>query len=318
MTVLNYAYHANPTDHHDVLSKFRTFAETTCSWTVDYYYNNNIQWGATGGSPPYGWISGSESHLGLYSNGYGKQNIVARVRCEAAGTDAQHEWMHCSGISPYYRTVDTNSSTQPPDQNAFTYSGIRKLSVSPGTWDAVWFFGNEYVLIMVCAIDTTFVQMAFIGVPELIAGGDKGCWSVCCGQKTVVPYKWYQAWSHTGDYFLPWENVQTVRTWNNQTRAGVNNLHTNITADDTGAYFNVLTKAIKENTWTGKRTLIKYMNYLHQPGDTYYPVGTWPIFGVKFTGLTIGQQLDYSTEEYLCFPPVFPSLYENGFAIRIT
>lgn len=329
--LLNYSYHANPTSHHDVLAKLKTFAEAQ-GWTTDYYYNESVQWGATGGSPPYGYISGSESAMGLYSNGYGSNNIIIRFRCEASGSLPQNEWYWATGIKPAAgRTLDTDSLTDPLNIAAdyFTHPWYAKTSLSPGTMSAVWFFGDDKRIITVIAVDSSFVLFQYFGIPVLFDESDPGVYSCINPRSQNVNYYWYNAWSEVGGsaYQFPWERVVTGGGWVNTYDAAYANTdglfrhgtscNSDVELGSGVGYFNDCNYAIKLNSWTGKRTLIKPTVFLERQSDNiWYPMGTYPVYYLPFSGLGIGDVISYGAEDFMCFPNIY-STRLNGVGFRI-
>jgi hypothetical protein len=318
MSLVNYAYHSAPTDHHDVLAKLKTFAETTCSWTVDYNYNNNIEWGGAG----VGWQAGSESHYQFYSTGYGNQKLIARLKGEAEGTLSQHEWLYICGIEPDTspRTPDTSSGSDPIDQDEWNHLRYKRLSVSPGTMHACWFFGTSKYIHAIIAIDSSFCVSFHFGSCELFKSNDKGIYFANPGLYTDTNNYWYNAWANpndwrmvpyyagTGTYPALWDaNDNSAHPTYKQS------MHPN---DGTPAFASTI-DALKLNTWTGKRILIKPIVFMQRKSDSvYYPLGTWPFYYLDYTGLSMGDTLTYGTEEYMVFPDVF-NTRQYGIAFRI-
>jgi len=329
MTLVNYSYHANPSSHHDVLAKLKTFAEAN-GWTSNYYNNQNKIWGATGSSPPYGWISGSESHLSLSSTGYGSNDLHMRFRCEATGSDPSAEIWWMSGINPGTSTTpDGSSSTEPQLQNSYTSHLRQKIYLSPGTMSAVWFFGNARFVMIALAIDTSFMCFMHFGMPEMFKTNSTNTFYRCnTGHHWDSPTfsKWYDAFTYPTRWRFPHEykgNITYPSSWD---VAAGNNHPTwhwstacNLQAEGqaTPGYFNNCIGAIKLNPWTGKRTMINPVVFLQREIDSvWFPVGYWPWFYTPFGGLGFGDTLTYGSEEYLVFPDYF-STRTNGIAFRV-
>jgi hypothetical protein len=324
MTLINYAYHANPTSHHDVLTKLKTFAEAQ-GWTSDYYYSNSYYWGATGSSPPYGFMAGppNESHLGLSSNGYGYSDMIIRFQCNATGSDPQNETFYCAGIIPgTAKTPDGNSSSDPYTQSEFTHTRYAVNSMSPGTMSAVWFFGSKRQILIVLAIDSSFCTFTFFGMPDLFKTTDGGFITASGGSYHDAYVYWYDAWTQTNEWDFAAEKTGSA-SYPNSYDVNDGSTHAvwrpNVFVNATGTgHFNNVYEAIQQNAWTGKRTMVQPTVFVERKSDSvWYPVGTWPWFYTSFSGLAMGDTLTYGAEEYIVFPENF-NTRDNGIAFRIT
>jgi len=327
MTLLNYTHHTNPTSHHDIISKFRTFALAR-GWASDYYYNNSIQWGATGSSPPYGWISGSESHLQMSITGPGSQNIVFRMIGEHELSDAQHEYVYLTGVDPDNDTMDGNSSAQPEaaSQGAYNSGYTNKFSMSPSTVPNFWIFGNDEVLIGVVEVQTGFCHSWMLGVPEFFAGSEaEDCMFAIVSQTTNAVVKWYDAFnSDYAMFYGPSDMVAGGSSYNTfwWEDAAANTL-VNTTIRMTSSqvqgqgYYNDMSYAVNLNTWSGKRPLIKPTLYgQSRTSGLIRPIGNLPVYYTVFQGLAPGDTLDYGSETYMFFPHSY-FYREYGWAVRI-
>jgi len=321
MTLLNYAYYANPTSHHDVLTKLRTFALAQ-GWTSDYYHSESVEWAATGGSPAYDFIGGAESALGLWSNGHGLQDLIVRFRCTQSGVDPQNETMYCAGIQPgTSRVPDGGQSAQPHAQTGYyTHSRYATHSMSPGTMHGVWFFGNAHFIYMVLAPDSSFCTFLLFGTPSLFKPTDKGVYLVTGGTYFDYYVYWYDAWGAQSKYALAHErtaNTSYYNSWDANYDRRLPTWRNSTYVNATTVIYNTLYYAIQLNSWTGKRTMIQPMVYMMRyPDSVYYPLGTWPVFLIPFTGLGMGDILTYGAEQYMVFPDSF-NVRQNGIAFRI-
>jgi hypothetical protein len=326
MSLVNYVIHNTPSSHHDVLGKFKTFAVSTCGWTQDTYHNNNNSWGHLGGGV-YGWLgTGSESFLQISSSGYGNQSMIYRFRCEASGVDPQHEMFWCSGVKPGQGTPDSTKTYHPNEWNhlqSYTADRYAEMSISPGAMNKCWFFGTSKWLMGVVTVDSTLPIMWMCGSPELFKTAEKGLYVGASASNQFSEQVWYEAWDNQSSWEYPWEYngagqaVGTESGWNATEALATKKWELNTVANSSTGYFNGLYYAIRENSWTGKRTLIKPLVFLQRESDdAWYPVGTFPFYFVVFTGLTIGEQISYAAEDYLVFPDIF-STRSNGIALRI-
>jgi hypothetical protein len=328
MSLLNYAYHANPSDHHDVLNKLKSFA-VSIGWTSDYYYDTNIDWGSTGGTPPYGFISGGRSMCQLYSTGYGVANadLIVRYACNIDSGDPQHEWFIQYGVKPGERTLDYYDSNGPltESQGIFSDYIYGYNSMSPGTMNAVWFFGTTKILIMVISVDTSFCYYTVFGFPELFDETDPGVIYSCgsCFQNSVSKVYWYNANNQRSEYRLPWQFIgsggPTCNAWGvrNSSEGPTRRYGTSCNTDVSAGYFAECRRAVRLNSWTGKRTMIKPIEFYYNPtAGVWYPLGTWPFYYIPFAGFSMGDTVTYGAEEYLVFPDCFASR-QNGIAFRI-
>jgi hypothetical protein len=264
----------------------------------------------------------------MTSTGPGGQNIVFRMRGEADGGDPQHEWLWLAGIDPNNDTVDGSIASDPcsSSHHAFTDGWVARSSQSPSTVPNCWFFGNDEVLFGIVEVQAGFIQSWCVGVPEYLAGSDSEDFIFAgVSQATSAIRKWYDAFDGDyGEYYGPLDYVLGGGSANNMWWEGANS--DNLTATNCRftvsqvqgqGYYNDMTYAVNLNTWSGKRPLIKptFWGESRTTGQVR-PIGTFPLYYAVFSGLTIGEELDYGGETYMFFPHSY-YFREYGFAFRI-
>ena len=320
MSLLNYTKHVAPTSHKDILSKIRTFAVAQ-GWASDDY-QTSVQWGWDGAK--YDWITGTEDFLQLSSNGYGSQDMIVRFRWLATGVDPQAEVCYLGGIDPGAGTPDDTESQHPVDQDKWNSNRFYDMSLSPGAITALWLFGNDKFIIAIMQMTETLVMMLYFGTVELFDSSEDEAYMVAMSHfSNPTFYDWHEAEDYDVYFQPPWwqQRHSTYYIWyydgggSGDFRYSAH-FHSQSGEEKTGR-FNRLDYAVAANNFTGKRTLIKPTVFLKRDSDgLWFPVGTFPFYAIEYAGLTIGQQLDYGSEEYLCFPNIFHSR-KYGTAFRI-
>jgi len=325
MSLLNYQVHYNPTSHKDVLSKFRAFALAR-GWTIDKYVTS-VDWAWDGGK--YDWLAGNSDFLQIYSPGYGSQELVFRFHWNGLGADGQAEWVYMTGTRPGFRTPNDAISTRPYDQDEYNGSRMKQFSLSPGAHVALWLFGNDKHLIAVDQVSASIVIMWFVGTFELFQptmSTVSMCRSTYVHTGSSAQYYWYRAEEFPSLFISPWDNWGTTATFYDQAffdgESAIGSYvipNVAFTYQDTikTAGFNQQANAVRSNSFTGKRTLIKPTYFGRRNSDSVFmPIGTMPFYRIVSGGLQIGETVTYGSEEYLVFPNTFPSR-KYGTAFRI-
>jgi len=319
MSLLNYVYHAAPTSHKDVLSKFRTFAFDQ-GWTIDSYQVSKDWTGS--------WVAGTSDFLQISSTGYGTQDIINRFHFEGTGVDPLAEECYFSGTKPGFGTP-ASIATIPVKQDQLSASGNLSIGLPSGAHIGCWFFGNDKILIAVDQVTTTFAIFWICGSIEMFDPSQDCFVSFTSLWKYYVFEKYYNAGSNPSAWSSPWFDTiatgttSTCRYWwdgaaRNYTEIKISS---GFTYDDSpnpnGVGFTKLSYAVQANAFSGKRVLIKptVFGKIASTG-LWYPVGTLPLYNMVYSGLTFGEQLDYGGETYICFPNCFQSR-KYGTAFRI-
>ena len=320
MSLLNYAYHAAPTSHKDVLSKFRTFALDQ-GWTIDAYEVSKDWLGPS----PYSWKAGTSDFLQISSNGYGTQDIIARFHFQGTGADALAEKCYFTGIKPGYGTPVNTLATIPAKQDSYTYYNEGSIGMPSGAHIGCWFFGNDKILMAVDQVTTTFAIFWWCGSIEMFDPA-QDCFVNFTSLKNSSYYKYYNAVAEQAQWNSPWFEVPAISSglgpywWNG---AGKNYTEIKLSSGFTDADglsisaggFTKLGYVVQANAFSGKRVLIK-PTVFGLKNSLWYPIGTLPLYNMVYSGLTFGEQIDYGGETYICFPNCFQTR-KYGTAFRI-
>jgi hypothetical protein len=320
MSLLNYAYHAAPTSHKDVLSKFRTFASDQ-GWTIDAYEVSKDWLGPS----PYSWLAGTSDFLQISSNGYGTQDIIARFHFQGTGADALSETCYFRGIKPGFGTPNNTLSTIPASQDAYNiYSSSGLVGLPSGSHIGCWFFGNDKILIAVDQITTTFAVFWWCGSMEMF-DTSQDCFACYSSSLSISEVKYYNADTQQPYWLPPWMQIMGLLGagpfwWDGAGRVGEIKFSSGFSTSDgisSSVYFTKLAYVVQANAFSGKRVLIKptVFGKITSSG-LWYPVGTMPLYHMVYAGLTFGEQLDYGGETYICFPNCFQTR-KYGTAFRI-
>jgi len=166
MTVLNYVYHQNVAGGRDTLDKVRTFAVAQ-GWTQEEWVDGY----AWDDSSPFGFtiVDADAAFLELSSGGYGSgsgtQNLVARLEHLQIPTCSNHRLMlNMTNGSAY-----TLQSDSPIVQNQATSVGCSRyylygaMHIGEATYDDLWLFGNDKVIVGILSMDGIYVQHFWFG-----------------------------------------------------------------------------------------------------------------------------------------------------------
>jgi hypothetical protein len=327
MSLLNYQVHYNPTSHKDVLSKIRTFALAR-GWTSDKYVTSK-DWLWDSGNSKYDWLAGTTDFLQLYSNGYGTHELTFRFHWQGDGSDAQAEWGYLTGIKVGSRTPNDQSSIKPYIQD--TYCGAYGYSDSfpSGAHVALWLFGNSKFIMVVDQVSSDTVLQFYFGTAELFQQAMSTFGFTRMAQWVVTPHHhWYTMKDYQTNFISPWDGGWNINPgggyrqfWWDGDECSADRVRMNFkftSADGlTAQAFNSLGRAVRANTFTGKRVLIKPTIFgKRRSDDVWMPIGTFPFYRIECSGLQIGEKVTYGTEEYLVFPNTFAGK-KYGTAYRI-
>lgn len=318
MTLLNYIYHAAPTSHKDVLSKFRTFAVVR-GWSNDEY-QTSVDW-ASGG-----WVAGTSDFLQLSTNAYGTQDVIARFFFEGTGADALSENCYIKGVKPGFGTYDTATTTNPYLQDVYNnYGNIGNMGLPSGSHIGCWFFGNDKILMAVDQVTTTFCIFWWCGSIEMF-DTSQDCFVCFSGAVSTALIKYYNADTQSGYWIPPWMDVATISAggpywWDGSGRSSTDiKRSSGFTHADTvsgGCSFTKLANVVTANTFSGRRVLIKptIFGKISSTG-LWHPAGTLPLYHMVYSGLSIGEEIAYGSENYIVFPNCFQTR-KYGTAFRI-
>jgi len=322
MSLLNYAYHAAPTSHKDVLSKFRNFASAQ-GWNIDTYEVSKDWLGPS----PYSWQAGTSDFLQISSNGYGTQDIIARFHFEGTGADALAENCYFHGTRPGFGTPDNTSATIPAKQDAYNvYSNHGVIGLPSGSHIGCWFFGNDKILIAVDQVTATFAIFWWCGSMEMF-DTSQDCFACFMSNKSSSVPKYYNADTQPAYWNAPWmeSTILSGATvgpfwWDGEGRDTEIKFSSGFTSSDgisNSVSFTKLAYVVQANAFSGKRVLIKptVFGEITSTG-LWHPVGTMPLYHMVYSGLTFGEQIDYGGETYICFPNCFQAR-KYGTAFRI-
>lgn len=306
MSTLNYKTYANVTSNKDILLKFKEFAEhASIGWTITDY-RTNVQWGDIGGGV-YGWVSGSEDYLQITSAGYGAQELNFRFQTLEDAGDSQNTYIETACRRPGESALDTTSSARPTDysydERSGGMSGINRISLKDGTMNKLYLFGNSKILIAVVDIDGSLAQVFFFGSIEVFDATE-----IQCNYGGIAfDAKWYDYVASSANHRVEFNEVDNTilkdGNWNAQKNyrgLSVAFGYTDVVNADALKYAGY-SNVINRNNYSGKRVIVKPIVYIFS-SSVWRPYGTLPIYPIEFTGLTIGQNLIYGTDEYLCFP----------------
>lgn len=302
MTVLDYEVHANLTDHHAVLAKFKDFA-AACGWTIDVW-EPSAQWAWDGSK--YDWLSGNESFLEITSAGYGAQVLNFRFRTFATGADPNHEFMDIG--AQHGEAINSALSTHPVNQNQ--WNTYYRRSMYPGTTPTTWLFGNSKFLFAAIKMATDYCFFFTVGSVELFDEADDegnfAGWNVGSGAT-----EWYEKMDQVPFY-------QDSSYYYNGVRVPTsgNRLTIQFSGNSPGGGGPICSRLITMcNTVRPAQKPIVLI--LHSDNIWRY-LGTIPIYAMDVRGMKIGEHVKYGTEEYITFPNCRGlDEYYKGIAVRI-
>lgn len=294
----------------DALDKLRKFALAR-GWTIDYWQPSSA-WDTT---TPFGWIAGDETNLQMFSNGYGNQGMVYRMRAKPTGVTDPAESKFYSAIT---QTADRNHSlitTHPMSQDTLlpltSYTNWQSTPVS--TFDSVYFYGNEKFISMTLKVTSMSVITYLFGTIELFrswesyVNGLYFLWSSGSNYSYNTNYKWYNIDSNPQFWYLPGAALSYRVSFEQLSGTLANNYQPTGTiaiGSEVGG-FNRMMDFLWFNTFTDKRLAFQQTIFVKDPvGGTYYPCGRAPFAYINGTNLTFGQTVNFGTEVYKCYPAI--------------
>lgn len=324
--LLNEQIHYSVTGSKDMLNKLRQFAIAQ-GWTADYYQANS-EWDT---SLPYGWISGNTDNLQLFSSGYGNQNMIYRFR--AYNRISGQDLFDFRSIEPANRT-HSSITTHPLNQNAWNagfpayyapigtndFERIRRFSLPDGTFD-LYLYGNEKVIFVIAKVSTatliTFTfgtfdlfrdwqsttELNYLMWPQLYYGDHISTWDNMLDNKD----DWKDLYGAISDYVYNSNYYQCIY-WEAAGRTA-NHLcsnyspYANTQINAVPGYFNKALNSLVYNSFTNKRVAFNSTFFIkNDTTDAWYPLGISPMAYVNGLNLEIGDQIDFGSETYRCFP----------------
>ena len=325
----SYQYHSNVVGANDFLNKLRVFAVAN-GWTQQYYSPEGI-WEDQGGGY-YDWTDyqgDDQDHLGLYSNGYGGQDLCFRFSSGNWSQYPAYDIVDVNCQKPLYSTLDHASSVY-PDYNHITYiwNSINYgycFTTPPGTFPGVWFFGNKYFigveLQLSSEVVATFMFGTFQQLPEVTSlyPNELNIFHPCYYSFKSQYTQWDDSNSKVaGTGYMGYANTPVILIDGSGKYSNCYkpNMSSWLNAKCTGI-FNKYTNCDCINNFSNRRMLIKPNMFLYQSSiDVWYPAGSLPVYYLKTEGLEIAEVLRFGGEEYMCFPNTKKS-FSYGHAWRI-
>lgn len=315
--VLNYEIHENLASCRDFFQKLKLFAVAQ-GWTLKREEIDK-QWASIGGGQ-YGFVTGTQDYMELFSVGHGSQYLNFRfyLRNESA-TDAQAFYVR----GHRYDTYKTSVSTHPVDINAtesawndiYRYSGYHSLKRT--NIPAVWFFGNSKFICWVMQCTYTYFVSGFFGSPNLFYESETYLACVSRAYDSEVPWTYFTLESvfDSGlDVGLLINNITTLCLDHVRHNFSIANDGIRITNN----CFYPMSHVMKKNAVSNVRPIAPHLIYIKNSDLTrwYCPGNLW-IGRIVFDGLSAGQKLKYGSEEYLVFPVTsLSNYYGNAFRIN--
>lgn len=168
--LLDYIKHTNVTSALDTINKIRAYAVSK-GWTQEEWYDG-YEWGATGSSPPYGFIvDANHCYLRMTSTGYGTTEIDAVLHTYEFNSAMQVACITTNSTE----TLDTADQRQPYRQLALAMQGFHDSSgvtIENETYDELYIFGDDKWICAVMNMDGVYVQFMHFGQFEMF---DENC-----------------------------------------------------------------------------------------------------------------------------------------------
>jgi hypothetical protein len=290
-----------PSDLGAVLDQFKAFA-LSHGWTLD---------------------GDSSGVFQIRSPGFGNQVMIYRIYGQYTGTYDYYGLLTIAGVSPLTPAFSTSMYT-----GVYSSTGTyHQLSIrSSGAYKA-WIIGNDKILMLVQMNNEYSCTSMAIGSFDLFDTTRNDGYFVAVSKGQGALYLWdsltssqYNGFVIPGGNFL---GVGAIHTWLygagcNDASVKSNFYMYNITAIG-GSFDSIADLAVNGMAmpYSGIRFMARPTAYgLDNSAGLWRPVGRWPWYVMKFTGLTPGQVLDFGGESY----KVFPSMYMPhpwGWAVRV-
>lgn len=322
--IYNHTSHALPGGGKDFLNKLRVFLIAQ-GWTIETYLTS-VEW-LSDGDGTYSWQAGNDDFLQVVSNGYGSQVLRYRFQVSYDAAHLSHFKFYPSCIDPTNNgVVDDTISTQPRDQNNFTYvTGSTFMSIPASTFNTLHLFGNDKFILWVMVCTSTVTLSQCFGTmelfPEYRSTTELSYMSVQCNTTgTGGPYYWDGNPISDSRFYGPFTLRHTYNPhfiWyrgasRNYTTVKFNYWYQSNTIQN--SWCNLIYARVV-NAWTGKRVMFQPVMFGLLASGVWEPIGVHPCYALDAAGLTFAQTLQYGTEEFYTFqtPTV---IVDKGYAIR--
>jgi hypothetical protein len=339
MTILNYAHHQNVAGGYDTIDKVRTFAVAQGwvqnLWLTGNSWNMNSPYGFT-------ITDADGCMVELSSSGYGSQSLEVRIAHQirsacsthylflnmTTGDDYSLQQMH-----PWAQNAKTAVNI------TSLYSDRMGMNVGTATYDDLWIFGDDTFVMAVLSMDGVFCQQFFFGsmhmfVDDPTEGDCRGLHMVASTTSADCPL--WSHWDESTGWAAHWPAFRTIYAtsrhpafdiyWDGGssiTPINAFSLGCNLWLRDdfndtsptpaylqgagdsqTGAVpFMNLGECLKANSFSNKRPMLRMVYFGKRSADSVWePICKTPYYFLNTAGLSIGEQLTYGTETFLCFP----------------
>lgn len=354
MTVLNYVHHQSVAGGYDTVDKVRTFAVSQGwvqnEWITGYSWDYSSPYGFTVVDANGCFLELSSSGYGSQSL---EARIQHNYRSDC-GTNYLFVNMSNGDDYTIQNTLPWSQNTKTRTGVSGWYSSGWSMHLGNATYDDLWIFGDEKFIMAVCSMDGIFCQQFFFG--SMIMFQDDPTEGDCKGMHFVQRaypnedcplwsswtenFDGYPAhWSSVMGIYADWRNVAMDIYWDGgstigelgQWSLGWNMFPWDSMSDSSiplyldGVGTNQpglvpilnLGQCLRTNSYSNKRPMFRQTHFGKRSSDSVWePICKTPYYFLNTSGLTIGQQLTYGSEEFLCFP-IGPYYSPVGIAMQI-
>lgn len=272
-----------------------------------------------------GWVLDGDSSgvFQLRSTGFGNQNMIFRFQGLYTSTYAYYGKLIIAGISPLTPSFVANMTT-----GVYTAtSGFNEMSIRGAGAHKAWIIGNSKYLAIVCQNNEYSCTV--------ISGGTLDLFDTSRDDGYFATFN-YGNWGYRWDSLVASEYRYFVTPGSNLGYSSSNSLwlygagrpssffKPNLSIgylEDVGGGFDSLADCFKNGAmmpYSGGRFVVYPTMYGLDPNASLWrPIGKLPWCLLKFSGLTIGQTLDFGGDTYRVFPSMYmPHPY--GWAVRVS
>jgi hypothetical protein len=290
-----------PADFGVVLAAFKAFA-LAHGWTLD---------------------GDSSGVFQLSSPGFGNQKMIYRFQGQYTGSYAVYGVLTMIGVNPGTPAFSTSMTT-----GAFSSTGAyNQVSLRGSGAYKAWILGNDKALVLVQQNNEYSCSNLVVGSFDLFDTTRDDGYFLTHSRGYSSLYPWdsltstqYNTYLFPGTTFY---GVGVTHTWfygagRNDSAVRSNFYMYNVNTP--GGAFDHMGDFISGGLMTpyaGGRFVVRPTAYgLDSSASVWRPIGQWPWYLLKFTGLVPGQVLDFGGENYMVFPSMYmPHPY--GWAVRV-
>jgi len=345
MSTLNYQAYSTPASGKEMLQNIAAKA-SAWGWTL----------GEDKTGADYGWVqttgwslaAGDQRFLQLENGTISEHSQQLCYRFVVDNDATYDDILKVSGIPYADKTYDINDAYDPCEQDHYNgrntqgSADFRSASIPDSSFNNMWIFGDEKFIAVVCQVDSDHVYSFAFGLPELIPEfkSRSDLMGVWIGGSTYQ-YKWSdmdssptQFWPFCSpehetaangyDRYIYWDSAGRTHTddylhnfYLHNDQPVYDSMHWSSTpGEGLGMRMELGMRMISYNNF---RMVQKPAMFIRDTASSkFYMFGTLPVYHFPYSGLTIGEEVDWGGSTYIVFPIQKQGVSDWGFGFKVS